>query len=458
MRAAVVGLGKLGGPLAAVLADAGHEVVGVDLNDRAVAMLNDGVAPVEETGFQDLLNRCGTRLRATNVIGEAVAVSEITFVIVPTPTGRDGTFSLDLLLPAVAEIGSSLRDASAYHVVVITSTVMPGATGGPIAQALEEASGRTIGEGLGLCYSPEFIALGSVIRDMTNPDLVLIGESDARAGDALLAAISPAVKSNPAIRRMNYVNAELAKIAVNTFVTTKISFANMLGEICEQLHGADVDVVTAAMGLDSRIGTKYLRGATNYGGPCFPRDNVAFSRLAASVGTSADIAVATDRINRRQVQRLAELVRQVSESSHDRIAVLGLSYKPDTPVTDESTGLGLARRLHGEGFSVAVFDPVVGGAASQLLPSDIEISPSVDSCVAGAGVIVLATASREFKRLPEILDAKSGRRPVVIDCWRLLDPEQGGASARLLYLGKARTTESRASTVNSQLTSKGGAA
>ena len=175
---------------------------------------------------------------------------------------------------------------------------MPGSCDGRVrAPRSSGPRADAIGDSLGLCYSPEFIALGNVIRDMLEPDMVLIGESDARAGDVLEALYRGVCENDPPFRRMSLVNAELTKIAVNTYVTMKISYANTLADICERLPGADVESVTDALGLDTRIGGKYLRGAIAYGGPCFPRDNKAFAVLARELGTEAPLAEATDSIN-----------------------------------------------------------------------------------------------------------------------------------------------------------------
>ena len=179
---------------------------------------------------------------------------------------------------------------------------------------------------LGLCYSPEFIALGNVIRDMLEPDMVLIGESDPRAGDVLERLYAGVCENDPPFRRMSLVNAELTKIAVNTYVTMKISYANTLADICERLPGADVESVTDALGLDTRIGGKYLRGAIAYGGPCFPRDNKAFAVLARDLGADAALAEATDAINVAQSDRLARIVRRAS-SAGDAVGILGLSVQ-----------------------------------------------------------------------------------------------------------------------------------
>jgi UDPglucose 6-dehydrogenase len=437
MRLSVVGLGKLGAPLAAVLASRGHEVVGVDVSADAVTLLNAGTAPVEETGLQELLSSCGTRLRATLDTAEAVLASEATFVIVPTPSGPDGTFSLHNILPVMETVGAALRSKDSRHVVVITSTVMPGATAGAVREALERASGLKVGVDVGLCYSPEFIALGSVIHDMCNPDFILVGESDAASGDLLEQVLRSVAQSDPSVMRMNLVNAELAKIAVNTFVTTKISFANMLGEMCERMAGADVDVVTGAIGLDTRIGSKYLRGATGYGGPCFPRDNVAFSRLARSLGASPDIAEATDAVNRRQPRRVIDLAL-AALSPNGRAGVLGLAYKPATGVSEASDGVAIARMLADRGVEVTAYDPRAMAEARSALGPAVSLTESARACVENADVVVVATAWPEFAELDAAAFAREGPvPPTVIDCWGILDRSRLGGAVNLVRLGAA---------------------
>ena len=211
----------------------------------------------------------------------------MTILLVPTPSDERGAFTNEYVLAALERGRAWARRPRRYHVVVVASTVMPGSCEAELAPALERASGRRVGEILGLCYSPEFIALGNVIRDMLEPDMVLIGESDSRAGDVLEQLYTGVCENDPPFRRMSLVNAELTKIAVNTYVTMKISYANALADMCERLPGADVEAVTDALGLDTRIGRKYLRGAIAYGGPCFPRDNKAFAVLARDLGADA---------------------------------------------------------------------------------------------------------------------------------------------------------------------------
>ncbi len=434
MKISVLGLGKLGAPLAAVFASKGFPVVGTDLNVAFVDAINAGQAPVDEPRLQELIDENRDRLRATVDPAEAVAETDVTFVIVPTPSDSTGRFSNSFILGAMKSVGAGLRRKSGYHVVVITSTVMPGSTGGDIQAALETHSGRIVGSDLGLCYNPEFIALGSVVRDMLSPDMILIGESDAKAGNILERIYDKSCDNKPLIRRMNFVNAELTKISVNTYVTTKISYANMLADICDRIPGADVDIVTQAVGSDSRVGTKYLRGAIGYGGPCFPRDNVAFSALARSLGARAELAEATDTLNEYQVERVIGAV-QARYTGKGKVGVLGLSYKPDTSVVERSQGLALVDRLLAEGHEVIAFDPKALDSAQAALRRPFEPAASPEACVRAASLVVVMTPWPEFRAVPAEAFVRSPRLTVV-DCWRVLSREEIGAVADLVYLGK----------------------
>lgn len=434
MRVAVIGLGKLGAPLAAVLASKGNEVLGIDVSARAVQLLNEGRAPVEEPGLQALVSASRERLTATTDLG-AAAGAELSILLVPTPSDDRGAFSNEYLLAALEGIGRGLAASDDYHVVAVASTVMPGSCDSEIRPALERASTRRVGETLGLCYSPEFIALGNVIRDLLEPDMVLIGESDARAGDILEQLYSDVCENDPPFRRMGLVNAELTKIAVNTYVTMKISYANTLADVCERLPGADVEAVTDALGLDSRIGRKYLRGAIAYGGPCFPRDNKAFGVFARNHGAEPLLAEATDLINSAQTDRLARVVQSRLKVG-DAVGVLGLAYKPDTGVIDESPGVALARLLGEAGYEVHVYDPVAMDAALDVLGGLAHGSTSAADVLTRSAVTVITTPWPEFAELP-IHAIKREGRPVVIDCWRLLPNEGYEEAIEIVRLGRA---------------------
>ncbi|MDA8295340.1 MAG: nucleotide sugar dehydrogenase [Actinomycetota bacterium] len=436
MNVSVVGLGKLGSPLATVLASAGHSVMGVDTNERVVAMLASGISPVPEPGLQELLDANCERLTATTSLDEAIAGTELTCVIVPTPTGSNREFSLEFLLPAVTSIGKALRAKRTRHVVVITSTVMPGQTDGPIQETLETALGEPLGSRVGLCYNPEFIALGSVIRDMQRPDLVLIGSSHSWAADIVERLAGSFCESDPFVAKLATIDAEIAKLAVNTFVTTKISYANMIAEICERLPGANASAVTEAIGHDRRIGGEYLRPATAYGGPCFPRDNVALTALAERLGARAEIARATHATNEHQITRLVDLVER-SAAAGATVAVLGLSYKPGTPVIEVSAGVSLAHALSGHGFRVRVFDPEALEQVGRDLETSAHVTASLEEAVFGADVVVIATAWPQFAGLdPQTMLADCGSGPkTIIDCWGLLEAANVPKGIELVRIG-----------------------
>ncbi len=435
MKLSVIGLGKLGAVMAGVFADRGHQIIGVDVNEEFVSALNEGRPPVEEPGLAELIARNGSRLRATKDTAAAVAETEATFIIVPTPSDDDGAFSLRYVLPVVEAIGTALRHKNSYHLVVLSSTVMPGATGGEVLPLLEASSSRKCGQDFGLCYNPEFIALGSVIRDMCRPDMILIGESDSRAGTLLAGVYEPVCENQPQVARMNFVNAELTKLSVNTFVTTKISYANMLGEICERLAGADVDEVTRALGLDTRIGPKYLKGALGYGGPCFPRDNVAFAKLARNLGLEAILAEATHKVNQLQVPRLAALTKSLLPEG-GAVGILGVSYKPSTNVVEESQGMALAAHLLAEGVKMNIYDPAAMENARRVLPEGkVSYHPSAAECAGASQVVVIVTPWDEFRQLrPEHLNTTMGT-PSVVDCWRILDRGKFESGANYVTLG-----------------------
>ena len=430
----VVGLGKLGAPLAACLAAKGMRVIGVDADPRKVEAINSGHAPLYEPQLEEFIGKAKGRLTATHDIAEAVAASEVTFIVVATPSEPDGSFSLRYALPVCKEIGRALRAKSGFHLVVLTSTVMPGMTGGPVRSALKEASGKIAGRDFGLCYGPEFIALGSVIRDFLNPDFVLIGESDAHSGAMLEALYQEVCENAPRAARMNFVNAEIAKLSVNTFVTTKISFANMLARICERLPGANVDVVTAALGLDTRIGARYLKGAISYGGPCFPRDNHALVALARQIGAHANLAVATDEFNRSQIGWLADLIE--SQSHRDEtVGILGLTYKPDTDVVEFAVGQLLARELARRAIPVVVYDPAGNMNSFSDLHGKVRFATTAQDCIEHADVVVLATVWKEFCGIPAERWKGRGRPRTIVDCWRVLKHLEHCDGVRYLSLG-----------------------
>jgi len=432
MKACVIGMGKLGSPLAACLAAKGLTVVGVDNDPSKVEAINHAQPPVQEPGLGELLARTDGRLTAISDVEAAVRQTDISFIVVSTPSDPAGGFSLRYVEPVCQAIARALAARSDYHVVCLTSTVMPGTTGGTVREMLEQASGKRVGVDFGLCYSPEFIALGSVIRDFLNPDMLLIGESDRRAGDFLQSLYAQVCENKPAIARMSFVNAEITKLAVNTYVTTKISYANMLARICEQLPGANVDVITSALGLDTRIGPKYLKGALSYGGPCFPRDNLALAQLAQQLHVPPDLAQTVDRFNRAQVSWLADVVQRTKGT----VGILGLTYKAGTDVVEEAAGFLLAKELLARGAAVLAFDPAFGRHSRGPALEKLCFASSALECIQKSDVVILATAWPEFSAITANQWARnSNQTRTVIDCWRAVKFLREEPGIRYLALG-----------------------
>ncbi|CAF3498463.1 unnamed protein product [Rotaria sp. Silwood1] len=380
---------------------------------------------------------------------KAISATDMTMIIVPTPSDpQTGFFSNDYVLSAIKSIGEVIKSRNKYHQIVVTSTVMPGSMDGVIRDTLESSSGRKVGcrdNEIGLAYNPEFIALGQVIRDMLNPDFILIGESDKRIGDALEALYLTTIAKRPLpFHRMNFINAEITKISINTYVTTKITYANMLGELCENLPGADADIVSAAVGCDSRIGNKYLKCALAYGGPCFPRDNRAFVALAKSVSANALLAEATDQLNNYQIERLLSICEQIAELScgdfpqlKPKVGILGLAYKPDTPVVECSAACALANKLI-DNFDVCAYDPLAMPSASTICDRRVQLVNSIDMLLYAQNIdiLIIATASNSWKN---IKFNRTGKKTLyVVDCWRLLNKkevEKNNLSTHIILLG-----------------------
>ena len=437
----VIGLGKLGACLAAVLADAGFTVCGVDIDEGKVDKVNRGEAPVFEPGLRDLVKRGRENGRLSATISYEIAYrngADATFIVVPTPSNPDGSFSLKHVEEAAQKVGEVMSRRNAYHLIVVVSTVSPGSMV-KVKRVIKEASASMYKRDWGLAYNPEFIALGNVIEGLRNPDFVLIGESDKRAGDTLeeiytyvrfthTTPKSPCLLRDPydtPIKRTSFINAEIAKIALNSYVTMKISFANTLAEICEKTEGGDVDVVTDVLGEDGRIGAKYLKGGLGYGGTCFPRDNKAFIRFAVLDGfppnhTRCKLAKASDAVNCMIPSRIVHIIRDLGLPVGSRVGVLGLTYKPGTNIVEESQALTVAHYTSLWGYDVLAFDPTQRVIMEALIPGcgflrdRMSLAPSAEECVRGSDVVVLATPWPEFRNLdPALFKGKT-----VVDCWR----------------------------------------
>ena len=424
----LIGLGKLGLPLAACFA-ARMPTVGVDINPAVVQAVNEGRAPWQEPGLAELLREhAGKSLRATTDHVEAITSTDVSIVLVPTPSEADGTFSSALLKRALTGLAEALRGSGKpSHQFVISSTVTPGAIEAELIPLIAQVSGRREGEGFDVCYVPDFVALGETVKGFLNPELLLIGERRAAAGDRVEGIYRTMCRNEPHVARMSIASAEIAKVALNAYITVKITFANSLANICERIAGADVDAITHAVGTDSRISRKYFSGGLAFGGTCFPRDTVAFRAMARRAGLDAPLLDATEQINTFQNDHLFEVVRECAPTV---VGVLGVAFRPDTPVTEASPSVDLIRRLQAAGVPVVAYDPL----AREEFGNGVEWAGSVEECMSRCDVAVVTHRSGVFKKAVEAFRA---RQPLtIVDCWRILDPAAVNPPTRVRPMGR----------------------
>ena len=418
MNLAVIGLGKVGLVLAVGLASAGHRVIGVDIDSDRVNAIHDRSIRVQEPGIAERLRALGTDDLDATVDPDAVRECDAVFVIVPTPSTPGGGFELDFVVSAIDLVGPALGRSAGSPVVSLVSTVMPGASERVIIPALERASGRRVGDGLGYGYNPAFIALGDVLRGFVAPDLVLIGEADEHAGDVLSRIHASMVPVRTPIVRMHPVEAEIAKLASNAHETMRVSFVNMLLAACENTPGSNVDVITDA--LTFRHGQRLFRGAVPYGGPCWPRDNYALAAYLEDVGAPNGFPLAVHTANDEHAIYLRDRIRGLIPVDEGHVVVAGLAYKPGTDVLDESFGLWLARGLAEDpATSVVGWDPLAADTARSALPATVRVTGDLAEALDGASAVIFAQPLAELMRhdwgdVPDDL--------VVIDCWRIMKP------------------------------------
>ncbi len=419
-RIGIVGLGKLGLPLALAFASRGFKVIGVDVDPDAIEAIRTKRF-FYEPGVTELLldNGVQRRFSVTDDLEAAVLLADVIIVIVATPNEEDGCFSLKYILPVIRDIGDLLREEDDDHLVIVSSTVNPGDCEKVLLPELIEHSGKKVE----LCYVPEFVALGNVLNGFLEPDCVLIGASDTGTASRASAIYGKLCRNDPPIKQMNLVNAELVKIAANCHTVMKTAFANQMAELCEAILGADVDEVTEGIALDTRASSEYLRGSTIAGGPCFLRDLKSLICVAERYGVELSLIETTEIVNYWQVERLARMVQDCWLKMEDpkTIGILGLTYKPGVNVHEPSAGLLLLEKLV-PAVNVIAYDPAIQvGQSVRTAEVLIEL----------ADIVVVTTPWKVFEKL----EFRSGQ--VVIDCWRCLDGQRiETAGAEYVAIGR----------------------
>jgi UDPglucose 6-dehydrogenase len=383
----VIGLGKLGLPLAVTLSNAKFSVIGFDQQEQLVNDLNTGTYESIEPGLNELLQRnVDSKTLSFSTSLSDLEACTLFYVIVPTPSDDTGKFSSKYVESVISEIAKTFQNTSLERSVVVVSTLMPGETR---RISREHLSGTKIK----LLYSPEFIALGTVIQNLIHPDSILVGCEDPADAQFHLQVQRKITEGAPE-SILNWEEAEVVKLLVNCYVTMKISFANFIGEVSDVLTNANSLRISEALGLDSRIGRLYLRPGLGFAGPCFPRDNYALLAWARESGLMADLASATIAINDRQPQVAVNRILPILKDDQ-KVTLVGLVYKPNTTIMDHSQTLAIAQLLKNRGVEVEVFDPYLSALDRESIRKIFRVLDRLEESTA-SNVVVL---SKEFMPL-----------------------------------------------------------
>lgn len=383
------------------------------------------------------------RLTVTDSVRNAVVSSDITFIAVGTPSKKDGSIDLVQIRSASKDIGVALREKNGYHHVVVRSTVVPGTTSKVLLPILERASGKRVGEGFGIAVNPEFLKEGSAFEDTYHPERIVIGDLDVETGNFLQEFYIKFHDSRPTpILRMSSSSAEMVKYASNAFLAVKISFINEIANMCEKAPGVDVVRVAEGVGLDTRIGRKFLNAGLGFGGSCFPKDVRALIAWSERLGCRPRLAKAALERNEMQAKRAVELaVEELGSLRRRRVAVLGLSFKPETDDMREARSIVLIRRLLRLGANVAAYDPIANKNAEKIFHARIGYAKSAVDCIDGADCCIIATEWDEFRRLTSDHFLSHMKRPVIIDGRRIYEPNTFLKKVRYRAIGLADSEE-----------------
>ncbi len=418
MKIGVIGSGYVGLVLGACLAETGNEVICADVNEAKIEGLKKNVLPIYEPGLEEFVERNQTdgRLSFTTDVGAAIAGTEVVFIAVGTPPDEDGSADLRYVLAVADQIGEHMT----REMVVVTKSTVPVGT----ATKVQDAVARKAKFPFHVCSNPEFLKEGAAVDDFMKPDRVVLGVSSEHARGVMEEVYAPFVRTGKPVIFMDVASAEMTKYAANAMLATRISFMNEIANVCERV-GANVDLVRKGIGSDSRIGPSFLFPGPGYGGSCFPKDVKALVRTAAAAGAPLRVLEAVEEANDRQKTRLFEKLSKALGNVHGkRVAVWGLSFKPQTDDMRESPALVLIDALIEAGAAVCAHDPVAMEEARRRLDTSIEFAETNYEAVRGADALVVVTDWNEyrhpdFERIKQLL-----RQPIVVDGRNLYDPDR----------------------------------
>ena len=425
MNIAIVGTGYVGLVSGACFADTGAIVTCVDVNEDKIRALQQGEIPIYEPGLDELVlkNARAGRLKFTTDLASVLNDQEIVFSAVGTPPDEDGSADLNYVLQVARTIGENLNK----YIVVVTKSTVPVGTAKKVRSAIQaELDRRGVAVDFDVASNPEFLKEGNAIKDFMSPDRVVVGVESERAKKLLTKLYKPFLINNFRVIFMDIPSAEMTKYAANSMLATRISFMNDIANLCE-LVGADVNMVRAGIGADTRIGRKFLYAGCGYGGSCFPKDVKALIKTADDNGYSMEVLKAVERVNERQKTVLFDKLSKANPSESlagKTIAIWGLAFKPETDDMRESTALVMIRKLLDAGCRVRAYDPVAMNECRRILGDTILYCKDMYDAVLDADALLLLTEWKEFRLPSWQVVKKSMRRPLVIDGRNIFDSDE----------------------------------
>ncbi len=441
-RISIVGIGYVGLCTAVGFASKGYKVIAADYDSEKVSSINKGIPHFYEPDLEEKLQKVvrDGYLRGVLDSEQAIVNTDVTFVTVGTPSNPDGSIDLTQIESAAIEIGKSLSKKNTYHLVVVKSTVAPGTTENLVKPLLEKDSGKKCGFDFGLCMNPEFLREGSAVHDASNPDRIVIGEYDKKSGETLEVLYRQLHREESIpIVRTNLPTAELIKYANNAFLATKISFINTIANICEKIPGADVTMVAKGIGLDQRINSRFLRAGLGYGGSCFPKDVKAIIAFSKKVGYTPNMLQTIQEVNEKQAKYMVEKAKRELVDLHGKtVAILGLSFKPDTDDMREARSILIINQLLHEGANVTAYDPVAISNTKSIFGNKIKYASSAIECLKNADCCIIVTEWQEFKKLKPENFTQNMRKPILLDGRRIYNPEEFNKKLKFVAIGRGQ--------------------
>ena len=423
MKISVIGLGKLGLPFAFFLASHGNKILCYDNNKKILDSIEKKRSPFVEPYLEKYIKKYRKNVEIYERLDDLINKTNVTFLVLPTPSQKDGSFSNQYILNVLKKIGKCLKNKrNKKHLINITSTLSPYSCEKIFIPFLEKYNLKNEKDFL-ISYNPHFIAQGTTIYNLNNPDILLIGTNSSKAKEILINIYKKIYSKRNVFKILNLLESEITKLSINTFITNKISFANYISELSENSENTNASKILDVIGQDKRIGHAYMKVGTRFSGPCFPRDNKALANFASKIGITNDLPRVVDKINNRQTLRLIKIIKYLKGKFKKRIniGILGLSYKKDTNIIYDSQSYDLINKLSLSKIGISnifVFDRFIKDFSIYKNNNLVSINKKLFDTVKYSDILFIMYKDNYFLKLKYI---KPKKTKIIVDCWGLFD-------------------------------------